>query len=79
MYTYITSGMTFADWLIVTRYFSVASSISIAWVAAGVCVFVCVFVCVCVCACVCDTSVTAAGKYGSVLDLIVLLVQKYKY
>ncbi len=35
MYTYLTSGMTFADWLIVTRYFSVAASIAIAWVAAG--------------------------------------------
>ena len=31
----MTSGMTFADWLIVTRYFSVAASIAIAWVAAG--------------------------------------------
>ncbi len=35
VYIYMTSGMTFADWLIVTRYFSVAASIAIAWVAAG--------------------------------------------
>ena len=30
-----TPGMTFLDWVIVSRYFSVAASISIAWVCAG--------------------------------------------